>query len=619
MTSTPYVDYAVPVNFNVPQNGAVNISINDYTNLLLHSKEYTVGSGKNTFTYAITHTTAGFISLNVTRSWVQAAWIADNFMLKAVYMDADGNFSFDIEYNGKTSRLHFESIVPKNICTALYAKGIAVCCTNKANEAFSMYMQGLLKKFEVYDAKQILGWKIKNKNNELVWMGTNHDPPLLKYGNTLSGEDEYIGKLNALINGSSPLQFVLCGAVASTLLGYLRLTQKLPVETFAISLVGTSSTGKTTALKLAASMYSSTDDEEVFSSFYGTENALIYAIGKHYGVPLCYDETTVSNSMNKSDFIYTVSNGGSKKCLDSQRHPRQRDMWLCSTLFSSEIDLIDYEKDNKGLLARIIPLENLTYTLDSEHSQKIKTFAASNYGIIGELLVDWLLKADADKINKIYNDARSELLKSETLCKCDLTDRMTENHALILATAELLNSLGLQLDIAGIREISINAMNHIAEYTNRGKFFIQQIFGYIASNSHRLKGIEWDSNTNLESTTVSIECGTFDNILNCIKCTDTKTALKEIAKTGCLIRQSEGRFKTRTTRDSVPYYSYRFDMSKVNEQFDGDFKLHYSSAKQRQQWDSYCSMIDDSEAVINGYNCRINGEEHTYEGKLFFL
>lgn len=613
MTSTPSIDYAVPVNFAVPQNGAVNISINDYTDLLLHSKEYTVGSGKSKFTYTIVHTTAGFISLNITKAGTQAVWVADNFTIKEVYANANGNYSFDIERKGKISRLPFEAIVPKNICTAFYAKGIAVCCDDRMNEAFSKYLQGMLSKFEAQDAKQILGWQIKQ--DDLTWTGSS----LLKYHNTLETEAEYISRLNSLIEGSPPLHFVLSGAAASTLLGYLRLTQKLPVETFAISLVGASSTGKTTALKLAASMYSSTDDEEVFSSFYGTENALIYAIGKHYGVPLCYDETTVSNSMNKSDLIYMVSMGNSKKSLDSQRQPRQRDMWLCSTLFSSETDLIDYEKDNTGLLARIIPLENLTYTLDSEHSQKIKTFAASNYGIVGELLADWLLKADADKINKIYNEARSALLKSETLCKCDLTNRMTENHALILATAELLNSLGLQLDIAGIREISINAMNHIAEYTNRGKFFIQQIFGYITSNSHRLKGIEWDSNTNLEPTTVSIECGTFDHILNCIKCTDTKTALKEIAKTGCLIRQSEGRFKTRTTRDNVPYYSYRFDMSKVNEQFDGDFELHYSSTKQHQQWDSYCSMIDDSEAVINGYNCRINGEERTYEGKLFFL
>lgn len=588
MTSTPYVDYAVPVNFTVPQNGAVNISINDYTNLLLHSKEYTVGSGKNTFTYAITHTTAGFISLNITKAGTQAAWLADNFTIKAVYADDNGNYSFDIERKGKIARLPFEAIVPKNICTAFYTKGIAVCCDDRMNEAFSKYLQGMLNKFEVQDAKQILGWQIKQGN--LTWTGSS----FLKHSNTFETEAEYIGKLNSLIKGSSPLQFVLCGAAASTLLGYLRLTQKLPVETFGISLVGTSSTGKTTALKLAASMYSSPDDENVFSGFYGTQNALVYSLGKHYGVPLCYDETTVSNGMNKSEFIYTISMGSSKQCLDTQRRLRERDTWLCSTLFSSEIDLIDYEKDNKGLLARIIPLENLTYTLGSEHSQKIKTFAALNYGIVGELLADWLLKADADKINKIYNEARSALLKSETLCKCDLTNRMTENHALILATAELLNSLGLQLDIAGIREISINAMNHIAEYTNRGKFLIQQIFGYIASNSHRLKGIEWDSNTNLEPATVSIECGTFDNILNCIKCTDTKTALKEIAKTGCLIRQSEGRFKTRTTRDNVPYYSYRFDMSKVNEQFDGDFKLHYSSTKQQSQWDSYYSIIDDS-------------------------
>lgn len=621
MTTTTPVDYAVPAGFSVPQNGAVGIPINDYTRLIVHSKEYTVGSGKNKWTYAIVHTDAGFIALSLTKSGAVAEWVADDFTVKAVYADEKGNYSFSFERNGKLSELSFQAIVPKKIDTEFYGKGVAVNIQNKMHEAFSQYLQGLLSKFEVQDAKPVLGWKMKQ--GELVWMPTIHNPPLLQYRNSFGSDEVYIGKLNELIEGCTPLQFVLSGASASTMLGYLRLTKHLPVETFEISLKGDTSKGKTTMLKLVSSLYSSPDDEGVYSDFYGTENALIDSLGRHYGVPLCYDELTTSGGINKSDFVYTVAMGSSKMCLDSKRRQRKRTRWLCVSLMSSEIDLIDYENDNMGLLARIIPLESLTYTKSSEHSDEIKEFSYSNYGIIGKLLQESLQKADPDEIKEMYDSAKSELKSAEGLCKCALTDRMIANHALILTTAKILNKIGLQLDITGIKGICIEAMNRIAEYANRGKYLIQKIFGFISSNYHRLKGIEWDSNSNLEPTTVSIEVGTFENILNCIKYKDAKAALNQIDKTGCLIRQSEGRYKTRTTRDNVPYYSYRFDMNKVREQFDGDFQIDYSSIKQRQYWDkytdSYLNIVDDSEAIINGYNCRINGKGHSYEGKIFFL
>lgn len=615
------VDTAVPVDFTVPRNGMVNISANDYTTLLLHSHEYVVGSGKSKAAHAITHTTAGYVSPVITKKGAQAVWVADHFTVKAVFADTNGNHTFDFEHGGKISRLPFEAIIPKNIEEAFFAKGIAVNTQDRVHEAFSQYLQWLFGQFEVQDAKQVLGWKLNKE--QLVWMGANHDPPLLQCQNTCGSETAYVEQLNELVSGCPALQFVLCGAAASTVLSYLRLKAWLPVDTFGISLKNISSKGKTTALMLAASMYSSPADENVFSGFYGTQNALVYELGKHQGVPLCYDETTISNGISKSDFVYIISRGISKKCLDTQRKPKERDTWLCTTLFSSETSLIDYENDNLGLLARMIQLEGLTYTSSSKHAEAVKTFAASNYGIIAKLLSEWLLKADTADVKEIYDSTRATLADAETLCKCEMTDRLIANHAVILCTAELLCRIGVQLDREEIREISINAMNLTAEYADRGRFLIQQIFGYIAGNAHCMKGIEWDSNGELEPIKVSIEVGTFEKILEHLKCRDAQTALKQIAKTGCLIRQSDGRFKTRTTRDNVPYQSYCFDMNMVKKQFGGEFALNYSSMKQRRRWnqyiDNYDGFTDDSEAIINGYNCRINGEGRAYEGKLFFL
>ena len=621
MTPTNLIDYAVPAGFAVPQNGTVGITVNDYTSLIVHSKEYTVGSGKNQRTYSIVHTDVGYISLNLTKSGAQAEWIADHFTITGVFSDNKGNHSFSFEHDGKRSELPFQSIIPKNIDTTFYDKGIAINTQNKAHEAFSQYLQGLLHKFKVQDAKHLIGWNMKK--GQLKWMGANHDPPLLKYHNSYGSEAAYIEQLGGLMSDCPPLQFVTCSAAASTLLAYLRLKLKIPVATFGISLKNTSSKGKSTALMLGASMYSSPSDDAVFSDFYGTPNALLYELGKHHGVPLCYDETTISSGISKSDFIYIVSQGSSKKCLDTQRKPKERDTWLCTTLFSSETDLIDYERDNLGLLVRIINLDGLIYTHSSEHSEQIKTFTASNYGIIGQMLSEWLLKADSTEVAQIYEDARAALKCADGICKCDLTDRMIANHAVILATGMILMKMGLALDIKEIKAISVTAMNTAARYADRGKYLIQRIFGYISAHYHQLKDIEWSCNDVLEADRASIGEETFGRILKGIGWADTQDALRHIDKTGCLIRQSKGRYKTRTTRDKVPYYSYYFDMAKVKEQFDGEFELRFSSLVQRHEWDQRTSLnieyLDDSEALINGYNCKLNGQGRAFEGKLFLL
>ena len=163
----------------------------------------------------------------------------------------------------------------------------------------SMYLQAAVAALPVEDARQVLGWK---DSNTLQWYGANHTPPALQAHLELSPED-YLAELNRLIVSSPALQFVLCAAAASTLLAYLRITEKLPADCFGVSLVGTSSTGKTTALKLAASLYSSPDDENVFTAFYGTANALHSMLGKHHGVPIAYDESTIHNAISISKAI----------------------------------------------------------------------------------------------------------------------------------------------------------------------------------------------------------------------------------------------------------------------------------------------------------------------------
>ena len=334
MSYNPNSNSAVPVSFKVDRYSSTEITDAEYNKLKPFSSRYVVTIGKNDLIYDIVHTDAGYLSISKFNDCALAEWIADEFTIQSVVADNSEDHYADILHKGKQVRLPLDAFLPKSICTSLFKKNIAVKGNCKANEVFSEYIQTLLQSYEVQDAQKILGWK--THNNTLTWQGANMGPPLLECRNSFSSESEYLAELNSLTEGCSEMQFVLCTAAAATLLAYLSLLLGLPVESFGLSLVGDSSTGKTTALRLAASLFGSPKSESLFSSFFGTTNALLHILSSHCGVPLCYDETTIEGNVNKADFVYSLAQGVSKLRLNKQSQLQDHVTWQCTCLFSSE-------------------------------------------------------------------------------------------------------------------------------------------------------------------------------------------------------------------------------------------------------------------------------------------
>ncbi len=413
--------------------------------------------------------------------------------MKDIVSDKKANHYAEIETENRTFRISFESFLPQKIDMALFNKGIAVSTENNRHKVLSMHLKWLFSQFKVQDAKKILGWKLNDNN--LMWSGANTEPKLLSYKLSLPSENDYINELNRLMKNVEKLQFVVCSATASTLLAYLNITEKVPVASFGISLIGTSSTGKTTALQLASSMYSSPDDESVFSGFYGTQNALTYMLGRHNGVPLCYDESTINNDINKENFIYTFVEGKDKLLLNQDSTLKERNSWLCTCLFSSETHLVDIsENDNLGLGVRIINLENYTYTKNSLHVDEIKTFVGMNYGIVGNMLSYYFLNVDSKNIKAEYTAIKQDISKNCEQTRCHLTDRLVLNYSLIIQTAEILNKIGIFIDTEAIKNICIEVHNKISKTAEPAKNIIIKLFNYITFEYKYVKGIKWTLN-----------------------------------------------------------------------------------------------------------------------------
>lgn len=616
-----YVDAPMEVSFRLQRHGRAAISTQEYTALKMIAKSYTVGSGKAAYTFNLVNTTEGYVTINTTKTGAKAIWVADSFCVMSVVADGSGNHYAEIDNGTNRTRIPFEAFLPLKIEATLFNKGIAVSETNKAPIALSMHLQWLFGQFEVQDAKDTLGWRYNG--DKLIWAGVNRVPPLLRYQLTLPSQKAYIDEMSELIRGCFGLQYALCTAAASTLLAYLRLQLNIMLGPFGLSLVGLSSTGKTSTLQLAASLYSAPDDEAVFSGFYGTENALLHLLNRHCGIPAVYDESTIDNHINKSNFIYAFAEGSGKLRLNSDSQLKERESWLCSALFSSETPLVDLSNnDNLGLGVRILNLENTVYTRNAEHSDAIKTFAATNYGIVGNMLSDFLLNADPDEVGKDYNKVKSLLDCRKDLQRSRLTDRLLANLAIIVHTAAILADLGIQIDIQEMCNICVQINNKVAEDADPAKNIITKIFGYINSKYKNLKGIKWTTTKDGTPTKVAIVETTFEEILHDCGIPDIKGAVNRLDNAKYILRQSKKRIKSKLSIDGSPCYAYQFDMNKVRDVF-GHIDDTFSNVTNYKGRDPITgetlNIINDEEAIIHEGNYKVIGDKAATDGKVFLL
>lgn len=558
------IDKIIALDYPIAQNTLVKISNNEYIRLAAGAKDYVIGRGKNIYTYCIVHTTEGFVNLLTEKNGFKIEWLSDPFQIKGVVADDQNNYFAELGIHGNIVRLPFEQLVPDKIHSALFSKGIASKRTCYADEALSTHLQWLLSKFKAEDAAQTIGWR--GNAETLTWHGGNQE--LLQCSLSLPSEEEYLAALSELLRDCPALQFVVCVAAASTVLAYLNITEKLPLSPFGVSLVGTSSTGKTTALQLAASLYSSPDDETVLSGFYGTQNALMHVLGKHHGVPLCYDETTIKNDISNSSFVYAFSEGKEKLRMNPDSTLKERRSWLCTALFSSENYLVDLSKvENLGLAARIITLDEYVYTRNSEHSEQIKTFAAKNYGIVGDRLATYLLSKHSSHISKDFADIRYKTEQKLAPFYCKLTDRVSMNYAVIIVTAKLLNEIGVIVDIDSVMNICVSLHENLSASANQGKNLIIKIFNHICCKYKNLKGIKWTTDKEGNPLKVEIIETTFEEIVEKCGITELKNAVKSLINEGFIVCPEHGRRKTKISIDGVPCYGYRFDLEKVQEAF----------------------------------------------------
>ena len=290
--------------------------------------------------------------------------------------------------------------------------------------------------FSEYDGHKIFFAK-KSIGVESVYSGT------LQIGKTGSYK-KWKNMVKEEVIGNIPLEFMLAVAGSGVLVDYLR--EKVQVDNVIVSMVGESSTGKSTAgLFLVSCGAKPTFQGDSFAfNFSDTLNALLASIPSSY--PTLIDEGSLCRS-DLTKFLYSIAGGNEKMRYGS----KEKNTFNTSIVFTSEKSLLNLSDDNTGLLVRVLEIENVVWTQNAQSADSIKNTIYNNYGWLIPKLAEEILKYEdngGDEIDTMYKEWHEYLVQraKDQGSYNGLTERVCKQYALIMLSVGFIqNVMGIKL------------------------------------------------------------------------------------------------------------------------------------------------------------------------------
>ena len=211
--------------------------------------------------------------------------------------------------------------------------------------------------------------------------------------------------LGRLCVGNSRLAFAVSVAFAGPLLAWASGTSG-----GGFHYVGGTSTGKTTGLLVAASVWgkgSEKDPESYMQKWRATDNGLEGVAEQHSDCVLILDELGQMDANKAGEAVYMLADGMGKVRGKQAGGTRPRATWRTLFLSSGELSLVQHmdsvgKKMKAGQEVRLLPIPAETTqgtTLEALHgfagghelSNHVQTYAARQYGTVGRAWLEWLV------------------------------------------------------------------------------------------------------------------------------------------------------------------------------------------------------------------------------------
>ncbi len=288
---------------------------------------------------------------------------------------------------------------------------------------------------------------------------------------------EWIKVVKEEVIGHTPLELMLCGGFSAALVGLFNVSKVADVDTLIFHLGGNSTTGKTTTAMLAVSPFGnpSSNNNGLIQSFNGTKNAMVGMIAGNYGVPLVFDESSMTrmgeNSL--SSFIYEIAQNRDKARLDKEANLRETNTWATTIISTGEHSIIDKAKANEGLRMRLFEFMNTEWTKDADNSNNLKEVLMHNYGLAGLKFIKHIQEIGVTEVISIWEEYKNYI--SEKMPDSKYQDRVSSKFAMVLTAGKIANeSMELGLSIEKIADMLVEQeMKSMSEREMAPKFYQQ--------------------------------------------------------------------------------------------------------------------------------------------------
>lgn len=479
-------------------------------------------------------------------------WLSNGVLLLKVIENEDtGNFKYLLEIStavGKRQCLVDKRNITLKKFDSLAEKGFSF------NEEYT----ALLIKFLILsedDAENVLEYTYLGFRNGEFWGYPKEGREYVGNLKLECSENYDKETLNKLLKDSPELQFAVVVGASTGVLGYLG--QKIPFTTNIVHFWGDTSSGKTTALLTAISVWGKpTIESGMLSTWNQTENALMSnRLANNFIAPVALDESSLCK-YDLTSSIYNISQGINRQRLKKDTTPVKTAEWLTMLLSSGESPLLEHTNQNGGLKVRCFDF-NLQITKSAEHANSVKAFVLQNYGTIGKEIVANLEESDFSEIEECFQEKRLDFLdlipKSQHL---PITDRLADTYAVWLLTAEFLQQLDVNIQYDKIFEIIQNHHQALEKTYDISSVVYNVLISRVASKKPLYpRKSEYFGIGNIEGFVIDgyvIFIATeFEKILRENGFDDKLLCLRSLYKAGLLKKQREDTYYSKTIVNNV--------------------------------------------------------------------
>jgi putative DNA primase/helicase len=335
--------------------------------------------------------------------------------------------------------------------------GLRIASTPRARNLLTQYIQ-TRKPEEFASCTDRVGWHgrafvlpretIGDSAERIVFQS---ESPIENTFRTKGTPEQWRDRVGALCAGNSRLAFAVACAFAGPLM------RPAGMESGGFHYRGDSSSGKTTALKLAASVWGGASYLQRWRS---TDNALEATAAQHSDGLLILDELAQVDPKTAGECAYMLANEQGKARATRGGSPRARQSWRLLFLSAGELGLADHmaegqKRTRTGQEVRMVDIpadaglglgafENLHgHDGGSNFSRYVTGHAGSVYGAPGRAWLEWLT-THADTLKASIREASTALVNEMVpYAASGQVERVGARFALVGAAGELATLAGL--------------------------------------------------------------------------------------------------------------------------------------------------------------------------------